>query len=267
MPRPSAFSPPRAHGQNISLSPELLKISAVPADFKALGDRADQILKRLWLGPQLTARWIALERGFSRGQRGVEKESHENKFLIYDRRWKRRHEALQMLDAAQIAFVPAVADCVEEHFPVIELHRDDKPHVTKADGERGALIGVGFVNGLNLNDKPKDVRNRFRTAFRFKLIKTNIARPVASFRRVHNELADQSILRPEVIVERGSVSGACLRHDVAYGDAIDPTNGEEVHRCRFQSVPRSILVNRISSWQSLCAGSPFYDGVFRWSHL
>ena len=136
-----------------------------------------------------------------------------------------------MLDAAQIAFVPAVADSVEEHFSVIELHRDDEPHVTKADRKRGALIRVGFVNGLDLDDKPKDVRNRFRTAFRFKLIKTNIARPVAAFRRVHNELADQIILRPEVIVERGTVSGACLRHDVAYGYAINPTDGEEVHRC------------------------------------
>ena len=231
---------------NDRLLSELLMSSVLPSGFKTLGDRVDQILKRLWSRPQLTARRVAFERDLSRGQCSVEKEIHENKSLIYDRRWNRRHEASQMLDAAQIASVPAIADCVEEHFSVIELHRDDEPHVPEADGKRAALIRVAFVNCLDLNYNPKDVRNRFRTALRFKPIKTNIARPIASFRGVHDEFADQIILGPEVIVERGTVSGARLRHDVAYGNAVDPMDGKEAHRRRFQPVPCSVLLRRAS---------------------
>src|SRR5579872_2307823 len=138
-----------------------------------------------------------------------------------------------MLDAAQIAFVPAIADCVEEHFSVIELHRHDKPHVPEADWKRTALIRVAFVDSLDLDNKPNDVHNRFRTALRLKPIKANIARAIAPFRGVHNELADQIILGPEIIVERGAVFGARLGDDVAYGDAVDPVDGEKAHRRRL----------------------------------
>ena len=77
------------------------------------------------------------------------------------------------------------------------------------------------------------------------------------FRGVHNEFADQIILGPEVIVKRGAVSGARLRHDVAYGNAVDPMDGKEAHRRRFQPLPRSVLLR-----SGRPRGNPFERALF-----
>ena len=62
-----------------------------------------------------------------------------------------RHQSLEMFDAAQVAHIPTIADGVEEHFSMIELHRDHKSHMPKANRQRTGLIGVAGIDRLHFD--------------------------------------------------------------------------------------------------------------------
>jgi hypothetical protein len=141
-----------------------------------------------------------------------------------------RQRSLQVFDTAQIAFVPAVANCVKEHSSMIELHRDHEPHVPETDGRRPALVRIARVDRLHLDDQPQDILHRLRTALCLEKIQPDIASAVAALGRVDDKFSDQIVLCPEIIVERGAVLGASLRDDVANRHAVYAAHGEQTHR-------------------------------------